>query len=163
MERARPARSTSASLNRITLPWANVTRFQFTFSEDVAVDPAALTLVGGESGSLTLNFSYDPATRTATWSRPSGLPIDQYILRLSGSMITDGSTNTVAADWAKSFAVLPGDFDGNGVVDDIDLAGIQANFSAPGKVLNRWADVNGNGVVDATDLETARNNKGKRI
>jgi len=47
-------------------------------------------------------------------------------------------------------------------VDDVDLAGIQANFSQPGRILNRFADVNGNGVVDATDLEVARTNKGKR-
>jgi hypothetical protein len=76
--------------------------------------------------------------------------------------VTDGSANPLTADWAKAFAVLPGDFDGNGVVDDADLAGIQANFTLPGKSLNRWADVDGNGVVDATDLEAARGNRGKR-
>jgi hypothetical protein len=68
----------------------------------------------------------------------------------------------LGANWAKAFAVLPGDFDGNGVVDDADLAGIQASFTLPGKTVNRWADINGNGFVDATDLDIARGNKGKR-
>jgi len=149
-----------ASLNQNTLPWASISKFQVTFSENVNVNPLALTLTGGDGAAL--NFSYNAATRTATWSRATGLPIDQYSLRLDGSLVADVNGNAMAGIWAKSFAVLPGDFDGNGVVDDVDLAGIQANFSQPGRILNRFADVNGNGVVDATDLEVARTNKGKR-
>jgi VCBS repeat-containing protein len=149
-----------ASLTRSTLPWANISKFQFTFSENVNVTQPALTLTGGDGA--TLNFNYNAATRTATWSRTTGLPIDQYSLQLAAASVTDMSGNSLTANWAKSFAVLPGDFDGNGVVEDVDLTGIQANFSQPGRILNRFADVNGNGVVDATDLEIARTNKGKR-
>src|SRR5262249_42959911 len=128
-----------ASLNRNTLPWANITKFQFVFSEDVSVDPSALALVGSNVGSLTLTFGYDPATRTATWTPLTALPIDQFTLRLSGALVKDAALNPLGSNWAKAFAVLPGDFDGNGVVDDADLAGIQASFTLPGKTVNRWA------------------------
>jgi hypothetical protein len=151
------------SLGRSVLSWANITRFEFVFSEGVTVDPAALTLTGELGGTVPLTFGFNPATRTATWTTTAGLAIDRYTLRLSGAGVLDGSGNRLSGDWARAFAVLPGDFDGNGIVDDADMAGIQKNFSRPGVPVNRWADVNGDGVVDAADLNAAVPNKGRRI
>jgi hypothetical protein len=151
------------SLTRTVLPWANITKFQFKFSEGVTVDPAALTLVGGTLGNVALAFTYDAATRTATWTSAVALGIDRYTMQLDATKVTDASNNPMAVNWAKAFAVLPGDFDGNGIVDDIDFAGIQGNFSTPGKTVNRFADVNGNGLVDALDLDAAQTNKSRRV
>jgi hypothetical protein len=152
-----------ASLGRSVLSWANITKFEIVFSEGVTVDPAALTLTGGLGGNVPLTLSYDAATRTATWTTAAALGIDRYTLRLSAAGVQDGSGNALSSDWAKAFAVLPGDFDGSGVVDDTDFAGIQANFSRPGLPVSRWADVNGDGRVDAADLNTAVPNKGRSI
>ncbi|MBO0699046.1 MAG: tandem-95 repeat protein, partial [Zavarzinella sp.] len=152
-----------AALGRSVLSWANVARFDFVFSEGVTVDPGALTLTGELGGDVALNFNFNPATRTATWTSPTALAIDRYTLRLSAGGAVDAWGNPLGGDWAKAFAVLPGDFDGNGFVDNADLTGIGKSFSRPGRPVNRWADVNGDGVVDAADLNAASQNQGKRI
>jgi subtilisin-like proprotein convertase family protein len=151
------------SLTRSVLPWANVTKFQFQFSEGVTVNPAALSLVGGATGNVTLAFSYDAASRTATWTSATALVIDRYTMQLDAALVKDASNNLMGANWAKAFAVLPGDFDGNGVVDDLDFAGIQANYSKVGKPVNRFADIDGSGFVDATDLAVALGNRSRRV
>ncbi|HKB02974.1 MAG TPA: S8 family serine peptidase, partial [Gemmataceae bacterium] len=152
-----------ASLGRSVLPWANITKFEMVFSEGVAVDPAALALTGSMGGNVPLTFGYDAATRTATWTTATALGIDRYTLRLNAGGVLDLNGNALASGWAKAFAVLPGDFDGSGVVDDADFAGIQANFSRPGAPVNRYADVNGDGHVDVIDLNAAVPNKGKSV
>jgi hypothetical protein len=153
-------------LNRSVLPWSNVTAFSFTFDERVTVNPSALSLTDGAGAAVGLNFAYDPATRTATWTVAAGpLPIGRYSLRLDAAGVTDQSAtpNPIAADWAKAFAVLPGDYDGNGLVDDTDLSAIRANFTRAGVPVNRLADVNGSGLVDEADLTLAESNRGRRI
>jgi subtilisin-like proprotein convertase family protein len=152
-----------ASLGRSVLSWANITKFEMVFSEGVTVDPTALTLTGSMGGNVPLTLSYDAATRTATWTTAAALGIDRYTLQLSAAGVQDLNGNALASGWAKAFAVLPGDFDGSGFVDDADLAGIQANFSRPGLPVNRYADVNGDGRVDVNDLNTAVPNKGKSV
>jgi subtilisin-like proprotein convertase family protein len=151
------------SLGRSVLPWSNVTAFSFQFNEAVTADPSALTLSDAAGNALTLNFSYDAASRTATWTLPTALAVGRYSLRLDASLVTDGSSNTLASDWGKSFAILPGDYDGNGLVDNTDLNSIRANFSVVGRPVNRWADVNGDGAVNDSDLQAAQSNFGRRI
>jgi subtilisin-like proprotein convertase family protein len=151
------------ALSRTVLPWANVASFSFAFNEGVTVDPGALTLNGATTGPVTLNFSYNTASRTGTWTVAGGLLIDRYSMHLDASLVTDASANELGGDWAKSFAVLPGDLDGNGLVDDSDLRGIQSGFTVPGRPVNRLADVNGSGAVNTADLDAARTNHGKRV
>jgi hypothetical protein len=151
-------------LSRSVLPWSNVTAFSFRFGEEVTIDPAALSLTDGTGAAVDLNFAYNTATRTGTWTAADGaLPIGRYSLRLDGSLVVDGSSNPMAADWGKAFAVLPGDYDGNGLVDDIDVSAIRAAFTRPGVPLNRLADVNGSGLVNDADLTVAETNRGRRI
>src|SRR5262245_18289619 len=150
------------SLNRNILPWANITGIDFVFSEDVTVALGDLSLTGAQGGPVTLGFSYNPASRTASWTAAGGLPIDRYTLRLSAAAIVDQGGNPLAANWARTFAVLPGDVDGNGIVDDKDLKRIKRSYTKPGKPVAELADVNGDGNVDAADYDAAAANKGKR-
>src|SRR5262245_31328407 len=154
------------SMTRSVLPWANVTRFEFVFSENVQVDADDLTLTGALGGPVALNFAYNPSTRTATWSASTTLAIDRYTLRLIGTGPTgvqDGAGNRLGSDWARTFGVLPGDFDANGVVDDRDLGNIRRRFNRNPALANRFADVNGDGIVDQLDYNLAKANRGLRL
>jgi VCBS repeat-containing protein len=152
-----------AALSRSVLPWAGVTRMEFTFTEDVVVAANALTLTAAGGAAVDFTSAYDPVTRTLALVRPEGLPIGRYTLRLSGAAVVDSAGNALTANWAKTFAVLPGDFDGNGRVDNTDLLRIRRNYTRPGRVLNRMADVNGDGVVDVQDYNLASGNRGRRV
>ena len=77
--------------------------------------------------------------------------------------MTDGSGNAVAADWARTFGLLTGDFDGNGLVDNRDVAAIKARFTRPGVLLNRFADIDGNGIVNQIDVNKTTANLGRRL
>jgi hypothetical protein len=57
-------------------------------------------------------------------------------------------------------AVVPGDYDRSGVVDNDDYIEWRANFGVAGEVA---ADGNGNAVVDAADYVVWRKNLGKTI
>jgi hypothetical protein len=47
---------------------------------------------------------------------------------------------------------LPGDFDGDGTVDSLDLVGIRNGIlGSLAKGLDVWADINGDGVIDIND------------
>jgi hypothetical protein len=152
----------ASSLTRSNLPWERLHRIAVVFNEGVVVDPAALTLVG-PGGVFPTDFVYDPATRTATWTPTVPIENTRVTIWLAGGLVADASGNLLTKDWARSFGVLSGDFDGNGVVNDRDAAGIRKKFTRPGLAHNRFADVDGNGIVDQTDLDKAKANKGRRL
>lgn len=148
--------------SRPVWPWSQVHRIRFVFSEDVSTDDNLLSLSGAITGSSILNSIYDSATHSLTASFNSLHP-DRYRLRLDAAGVADASGNALATDWVRSFAILPGDFDGNGLVDNRDLIGIRRNFTAPGKRYAILADIDGNGIVNMLDYIGARQFLGKRI
>ena len=152
----------ASGLVRGILPWNRLHRISIVFSEGVTVDPNALSLVGID-GPYSMTFSYNAATRTATWTPTVAVGNDRVTLRLSAAGVVDSSGNAVPADWARTFGMLAGDFDGNGLVDSRDLTAIKSKFTRPGVVYNRFADVDGNGIVNQTDLNMATANKGRRL
>ena len=84
--------------------------------------------------------------------------MNRYSLRVAGT-IADQSANAIGADWARSFGVLPGDFDGNGLVNSTDASGVKKQ---KGKA-NASADINGDGVVNDQDTARVTANQGDRI
>jgi hypothetical protein len=152
----------ASSVTRSILPWEQLHRISIVFSEGVTVNPNALTLAG-PAGAYATTFDYDPATRTATWTPTVAIGNTRVSIRLDAAGVADGSGNLVKADWARSFGLLAGDFDGNGVVNDKDAKAIKKKFTRPRVAYNRFADVDGNGIVDQTDLDKARANKGRRL
>ena len=140
---------------RYVLPWSNVHRIQYVFSEPVNIDSESVSLIGAAAGPIPLNRVYDAARRTLTVSF-NKLLSDRYNLRLNAAGVRDLTGNVLSMDWARSFAILPGDFDGNGFVDNRDLLGIRRSFSAPGKPYNGFADIDGNRIVNALDYAAAR-------
>jgi len=158
-----PSAYTDASaLARGVLPWERLYKVSIVFSEGVTVNPNALTIMG-IGGAYATTFTYNAATRTATWTPTGVVSNDRLTIRLSGAGVTDGSGNAVAADWARTFGMLTGDFDGNGVVDSRDVAAIKAKITRPGVPLNRFADIDGNGIVNMIDVNKATANLGRRL
>ena len=154
-----------AALTRGTLPWDTLSRIEITFSEAVAIvgDPLTLT---GPTGPVGLTFTLSADGRTGVWTVPGGgLPAGRYTMRLSAAAVTDLSPNAnpLARDFARTFAVLPGDFDGNGVVNAKDVTGIKKKFSTNPAKVSLWADLNADGVVDQADLTVAAGRLNTRL
>ena len=143
------------------LPLGGITQVSIVFSESVQSIPlgTALTLTG-IGGNLGMTFDgFDVATRTGTWTLTSPITIDRVALNLAASGVSDLSGNSLVRNWGRTFGVLPGDYNGNGIVDDADLKAIKAKI---GKI-DKFADIDGTGIVNQTDLDQATLNKGKRL
>jgi hypothetical protein len=152
------------SMPRAVLPWEQITAVSVTFSEGVTVQASALTLTNIKDGAVVpTSFSYNSATRTATWTPLVALGNGRFSIRLTAADVVDGSGNLMKSNWVRAFGLLTGDFDGNGLVDDRDLAGIRSRFTKPGVAYNAYADIDGNGIVNQADLTLATNNKNRRL
>ncbi|HJZ90177.1 MAG TPA: Ig-like domain-containing protein [Gemmataceae bacterium] len=148
--------------------WSNVTKFEVKFSENVDVQSNDLVLTGvnNPGGYSFAGFNYNATTFTATWTLSAPLPMDRLTLKLDGTTaagikdLTSG--NLIGQDVARSFGILPGDLNGNGLVDatepDVVKSNIGKRYPSP-----RTADVNGDGVVTRADYLIALANKGKKL
>jgi uncharacterized delta-60 repeat protein len=148
--------------------WSNVTKFEVKFSENVEVQSNDLVLTGvnNPGGYSFAGFNYNATTFTATWTLAAPLPLDRLTFKLDGTTaggikdLTSG--NLIGADVVRSFGILPGDLNGNGLVDatepDVVKKNIGKRYPSP-----RTADVNGDGVVTRADYLIALANKGKRL
>lgn len=134
---------------RLTLPW-QITGIQAVFSE-----PVAQGNVNSLSGSGIMPSSFSGlGTNTLTWHFSQALADGSYAALLEGTgpnVLQDAMGNALqgGSDVIESFKVLAGDFNGDGMVDGADIAGIVAAESQP---YNLFADLNGDGVVNAADV-----------
>jgi hypothetical protein len=142
----------------VPLPWANLDRVALTFSQDVRVDAADLT-VRGAAGAYPLDasaFAYDAASRTATWRLAPGSSFgaDRVTIDLDGDgpdgvrngfgTYLDGNwTNPGGAaspstfpsgdgspggDFRLALNVLPGDVNRSGMVLADDFSAVKKKF-----------------------------------
>jgi len=159
-----PTRYVDLPTTRPVLPWDGITKISVVFSEDIQSGPLAnaLTLTGFNGSALPLTFdSFDAATNTASWNLGAAIGNDRISLKIDRTDILDIAGNMLAKDAGRNFVVLPGDFDGNGVVNDIDLKAIKSRIGKP-NMSNRFADIDGNGFIDQVDLDKATLKKGTR-
>lgn len=71
--------------------------------------------------------------------------------------LNDPTKNTMQVDWVRAYQaveLVPGDYDANGVINELDYNRWEADFGMTGD--NLAADGNGNGVVDAADYSVWR-------
>jgi hypothetical protein len=151
------------------LPFASIRAIDVIFSDDVAVDAADLAL----AGALTKNkvyapsgFSYDPASHSARWTLPEALGADRLSLTLDGDAVGNDGIHTPGGidlgAYSASFAVLPGDINGDDIVNSQDLVAIRNGMlGVLDQALAVWADVNGDGKIDVNDYLAARKFVGK--
>lgn len=147
------------------LPWQAIDTLRITFSEDVIVTQADLSLhdgVGG-IGQVVNAFSYDAPSRTATWSLApvSAKKVQAWLLANVqdlrwGSL--DGDGNGFEGDpMRRDYHVLVGDVTADGVVNKDDLAVIRARVGgvAGDGLYLAQADLDGNALIDNNDLVIA--------
>jgi RHS repeat-associated protein len=156
------------------LPFVNIKALEVIFSDDVNVDLRDLaltsTLTPGRSYSSS-SFRYDPTAHDAQWTLPAALDVDKLLLALDGTNATlDGHDgiqvlpDIYLGNYSLPFAVLPGDFNGDGVVNSQDMVGIRNQIQGTGPPdLRIWADMDGTGTVDLNDYLAARKRLGRRF
>ena len=162
----------SASISDgLILPWS-IHAVEMIFSKDVEVQVEDLNLVGQVLGTISpIGFSYDSASHTARWEF-SPLAIDRFMLELDGDDATsDGNIGVrdwsgfylEGGDYLLDFAVLPGDFNGDGVVNSLDYIAVRNEMPMYGGSSNPRADLDGDGDVDTYDLIIERSFLGTRL
>jgi hypothetical protein len=166
------------------LPWTGLNRISITFDTDVVVSSGALTLTGLNNPTYNVgaNATYDPVTKTATWTMPNiigdrlTLQLDDTKVAAAGSLLLDGEWNpgsgafpsgngAAGGDFTFSFNVLPGDADGDADVADDDFDDIRAAaFSRiGGPEYDTRYDINGSGAINAYDLVLVRNRRPSQL
>src|SRR5262249_25239237 len=127
------------------LPFSAITAIDVLFSDDVAVSQSNLALTGVNVTSYSFgNFHYNPATHDATWTLPTALGVDLLMLALDGTGpagVHAANTRIALQNNLKlGFAVLPGDYNGDGAVTVQDAVPV-LNQTAAGTPYSVWGDV----------------------
>lgn len=168
---------TGTSAQSKSLPWFNIDVIVISFSEDVNVQAADLSLSGISAASIAFSdFSYDALAHVATWTLASPLPKNVYQLDLDGNgvdPVTDVDGNILDGEWTNNsdtfasgngtaggdfafmFKVLPGDIIQNNGVEYYDYyaaASRQGLTTASSNYL-ALADIDGSGVIEAQDAQ----------
>ena len=138
------------------LPFVNINAIDIVFNENVVVSEADLTLSSlinsGHSYSFS-EFSYNAATHDAKWTLPTAIGVDSLMMALDGAHVNPG---IYVNPFTQKFKVLPGDVNGDGVVNSLDM-GVVRNQIVGIAPLTIWADLDGsvdnegNIVVDLND------------
>ena len=162
---------------RAPLPWVNLDRVSVTFSRNVRVDDADLGVTGARVPEYVLDqalFTYDAASRTATWALPAGtvLGADKILLDVdggpdgvaSGDTPLDGDNDgTPGGDFRLRIDILPGDADLSGSVLANDFSDVKRKFFStttnPGTgpaAYSAFHDVDGSGAILANDFSEVK-------
>jgi hypothetical protein len=146
------------------LPFIDIQSIDVIFSDNVSASLGELSLNGVNVSSYSFSgMTYDPTAYDATWTLTAPLADDRLALALSGVTFAGDATISVNP-FSTTFAVLPGDFNGDGVVNSQDLVGVRNEIQGkgdPGQI--GWADIDGNGVVNPADLKDVRKNLGRHL
>jgi hypothetical protein len=143
------------------------------FSENVSASANDLTLHNLTTGTPVtsgITFSYDPATFTATWTLPAGLPDANYRATLLAAGLTDGSNTQLDGDYngtagpnlVHNFFHLTGDVNQDRKVDNADFMALYTHFGQTGA---GWpgGDLNHDGVTNFADFQILERAFGKTL
>ena len=145
------------------LPFSTINKFEVEFSDDVDISGTGLTLTSTASGPTYTPSLVGSGTSvtTATWSLPTAIGVDRLMLALETANITSViGALTLYGTTSEAFSVLPGDFNGDGVVAAADMTGVNNEI---GQTYDVWADLNGDGTVDINDVKVARSKIGTTL
>ena len=123
--------------------------------------PETLTAAEVSVSSLIKGRKYGPVTIAS-----SGSAYDILLARPINK--ADRVTITIAgagiASYARRLDVLPGDFDGNGVVNKRDITGIRNEWKGKKEAVPTiYGEILGDGTVNASDYNAARKRVGTRL
>lgn len=137
------------------LALAGVDQFVARYAEDAEVrfDDLSIASTAGTPYQIDA-FSYNPATRTATWTFDRPLDADRVLVSLA---------NAGAVVWSKTLDVLAGDFDESGAVDAADVAAAVAAVYGGQTTHASAADLNRDGILNLRDVIALRNRLGTSL
>ena len=155
------------------LPWSTLSSIDIVFDRNVAVDPSFFRLIGSSFGDDPVTMSYNALTYTVTLRIAAGTAFTAD--RVTLSILSDATAMVgvqdnpggkpgnylLGGDFLFSFAVLPGDVGGRGVVNVLDALAIRTDILSG--VYEYLTDLDGDGVVDVNDYLIARKKNGNRI
>lgn len=161
-----------------TLTWDNIDRIALTFSKDVNVDAADLSLSGVNTAAYHFaDFHYDPLTRVAVWQLSAPLDRDRFridldangahpVKDLDGNVLDGEWTNNVSTisgngtaggDFEFNFNVLPTDVNNTANINSLDYVYIRQldgkTTASSGYIAKR--DIDGNGTINSVDWQKA--------
>ncbi len=167
-----------SSAQSATITWDNINEIAITFSKDVNVDAADLSLSGvNTTVSQFSDFHFNPITHVAVWKLATPLDRDRFRIDLDGNgaspvrdlegNILDGEwTNNVSTvsgngtaggDFEFNFNVLPTDVNNTTNINSFDYAYIRQldgkTTTSSGYLAKR--DIDGNGTITSVDWQKA--------
>ena len=164
--------SRSMSIENLTrdLPFSDISAIEVLFSDNVTATGSSATLKSSTSSGTLYKmgtFGYNSSSDEATWTLPSALGIDKYLLSLDSTLAAAvDHTINIMGTTSWNFSVLPGDFDGDGIVGTADLTGVHSQMPQYLGALQTpsvWADINGDGVVDVNDYNLVKKNLNTKL
>jgi hypothetical protein len=150
------------------LPWINLDQVSLTFDQQVQVGANDLRVRGADGTDYALDpaaFTYNAASRTATWKLASGGTFDKDRVRieLDGDSVRGGGRALDGGDFVARFNVLPGDVTRDGTVLADDFSAVKKKFFAgttsPGTgdaAYGVFHDVDGSGTILANDFSEVK-------
>lgn len=167
-----------SSAQAATLTWDNLDQIVLTFSEDVQIDSADLSLSGVNTTAYAFsNFHYDPQAHVATWTLNTVMNKDRLRLDLDAnglSPVRDLDENVLDGEWTNNtstvsgngtaggdfqfnFNVLPTDVNNTGNITNYDYIYIRQlegkSTTSSGYIAKR--DIDGSGLIDSNDWQKA--------
>ncbi len=152
------------NLNR-DLPFVNITGIEVKFTDPVNITGNGLSLTSAAGGPTysPANNGSSSATSDVTWTLPIGdwsRSPDGFNSTRQTSWRPSASSLTLFGPNSESFAVLPGDVNGDLGVSAADAVLVR---NAIAQAYSVWDDVNGDGIVDANDVNLVRQWIGKKL
>jgi hypothetical protein len=86
--------------------------------------------------------------------------VDRVTLSLTGVADQAGTALNGGSPYVVKFAVLYGDFDGDGYVTSADMVAVRSAMNAG---YNLFADLDGNGAIDMNDVLIVRGRIGTQL
>lgn len=161
-----------------SLTWTNLDQVIITFSKDIEVDAADLSLSGINTTAYQFaDFHYEPIAHVATWTLSA--PLDKDRLRLdldadgvdpvldldenildgewTNNVSTVSGNGTAGGDFQFNFNVLPTDVNNTGNITYYDYVYIRQldgkSTTSPGYIAKR--DIDGSGLINSSDWQEA--------
>jgi hypothetical protein len=153
-----------------TVPWTNADTIVVHFSEDVHIGADDLRVTGLHGDYAVVDFSYNRARLAATWRLAAPFRADRVRIQIdgdapggvadtSGNLLHGAAGGTAPGDHVRTFNTLPGDVNGDGRVNALDLALVKRRLNiAAGTNANYrpFCDMDGDTRINALDLATVR-------
>ena len=167
-----------SSAQAASLTWTNIDKIAITFSKDVDVQSADLSLSGVNTTAYQFGaFHYDPFTHVAIWTLSAALDKDRLRLDLNANGLdpvrdldgnaldgewtnnvsTMSGNGTAGGDFQFNFNVLPTDVNNTGNVTSYDYVYIRQldgkSTTSSGYIAKR--DIDGSGLINSSDWQEA--------